>query len=57
MQRHTNHIKARIGRTQQNNKCRLCMDRDETINHIISKLTQKEYKTRLDERGDPQGIG
>ena len=45
----TNHIKARIDKTQQNNKCRLCGDRDETINHIISecsKLAQKEYKTR-----------
>ena len=41
----------RIDKTQQNNKCRLCGDRDETINHIISecsKLTQKEYKTRHD---------
>ena len=47
----TNHIKARIDKTQQNSKCRLCGDRDETINHIISecsKLTQKEYKTRHD---------
>ena len=37
--------------TQQNNKCWLCDDRDETINHIISecsKLAQKEYKTRHD---------
>ena len=45
----TNHIKARIIKTQQNNKCRQCSDRDETINHIIrecSKLAQKEYKTR-----------
>ena len=36
---------------QQNSKCRLCSDRDETINHIISecsKLVQKEYKTRHD---------
>ena len=43
----TNHIKARIDKTQQNSKCRLCSDRDETINHIISecsKLPQKEYK-------------
>ena len=32
----TNHIKARIDKTQQNSKCRLCSDRDETINHIIS---------------------
>ena len=47
----TNHIKARINRTQQNSKCRLYGDRDETINHIISeysKLKQKEYKTRHD---------
>ena len=44
-------IKARIDKTQQNSKCRLCGDRDETINHIISecsKLAQKEYKARHD---------
>ena len=47
----TNHIKARIDKTQQNSKCRLCGDGDETINHIISecsKLAQKEYKARHD---------
>ncbi len=47
----TNHIKARIDKTQQNSKCRRCGDRDETIKHIISeccKLTQKEYKGRHD---------
>ena len=47
----TNHIKARIDKTQQNSKCRLCGDRDETINHMIrecSKLAQKEYKARHD---------
>ena len=47
----TNHTKARIDKTQQNSKCRLCGDRDETINHIISecsKLTLKEYKARHD---------
>ena len=46
-----NHIKTRIDKTQQNRKCWLCSDRDETINHIISeccKLAQKEYKTRYD---------
>ena len=47
----TNHIKARIDKTQQNSKCTLCGDRDGTINHILSergKLAQKEYKTRND---------
>ena len=47
----TNQIKARIHKTQQNSKCKLCGDRDETLNHIISecsKLAQKEYKTRYD---------
>ena len=47
----TNHIKARIDMTQQYKRCRLCGDRDGTINHIISecsKLAQKEYKTRHD---------
>ena len=47
----TNHIKARIDKRQQNSKCRLCSNRDETMNHIISecsKLAQKEYKARHD---------
>ena len=47
----TNHIKVRIGKTQQDNKCGLCGDRDETINPIVgecSKLAQKEYKARHD---------
>ena len=47
----TNHIKARVDKTQQNSRCRLCGDRDETINHMTSecgKLAQKEYKTRHD---------
>ena len=45
----TNHIKARIDKTQQNSKCRLCGGRDVTINHMIneySKLAQKEYEAR-----------
>ena len=47
----TNHTKARIDKTQQNSKYRLCDDRDETISHIMSecsKLAQKEYKARHD---------
>ena len=50
----TNHVKARIDKTQQNSKCRLCGDRDEIINHIISecsKLPQKKYKTRYNWAG------
>ena len=45
----TNHIKARIHKTQQNSRYRLYGERDETINHIISecsKLALKEYKIR-----------
>ena len=47
----TNPIKAKIDKTQQNSKSKLCGYRDETINHIISecsKLAQKQYKTRHD---------
>ena len=45
----TNYVKVKIDNTSQNIKCRLCGDRDETVNHIIkecSKLAQKEFKTR-----------
>ena len=44
----TNYVKAKIDKTLQNSKCRLCGDKDETTNHVISecsKLSQKEYKT------------
>ena len=47
----TVHINARRDKTQQNSKCRVCGDREETIYHIISeccKLAQKEYETRHD---------
>ena len=47
----TNHIKTRIDKMQQNSRCWLGGERDETINHIIrecSKLAKKEYKTRHD---------
>ena len=47
----SNHIKAIIDKTRQNSKCRLCGDRVETTNHIISecsKLAQMEYKVRHD---------
>ena len=46
---------------QQNGKWTSFGEKDETINHKISKCSQlpwKEYKTRHDlgEEGDPQGI-
>ena len=41
----TNHIKARIDKTRQNIKCRLCGDRVKTINQIISKCIK--WVTRL----------
>ena len=34
----TNHIKAKIDKTQQNSKCKRCGDRDETINHILRSI-------------------
>ena len=46
----TNYVKVRIDKTQQN-RCRLCGDGDEMVNHTISecnKLAQKENKTRHD---------
>ena len=43
----TNHIKARIDKTQQNSKCKLCGDRDETINHIIAENLRRR-NIRLD---------
>ena len=44
----TKYVKVKIDKLQQNSKCSLYGDRDETINHIISewnKLTQNVYKT------------
>ena len=47
----TNVIKAKIDKTQEESKCRMCGQVDETVNHIISEcsnLAQKEYKRRHD---------
>ena len=46
-----NNYNVNNNNNRQNSKCRLCSDRDETINHIISEcneLAQKEYKARHD---------
>ena len=44
----THYMKAKIDKMQQNSKCRLCVNRDKTLNHISEcrKLAQKQYKTR-----------
>ena len=56
-QRHKVYLKAIIDKTQQNSRCKLCGEGDETINHLISecsKLAPKE--TQLGGQGDPLGI-
>ena len=35
----TNYIKTKIDNTQKNNKCKLCNNRDETVNCMQMKLT------------------
>ena len=37
-----------IDNAQKNSECMLCDDSDEIVNHIISKLVQKEYKSTYD---------
>ena len=41
----TNYVKAKLDMTQQNRKCRLCGERDETINLTISKHRKMSAKT------------
>ena len=36
----TNNIEAKIDNTQQNIKCRLCEEKDEIINHIVSECSK-----------------
>ena len=47
----TNNIKAKIDKTQENSKCRMCGKTEESLNLVLSewsKLAQKEYKRRHD---------
>ena len=47
----TNAIKAKIGKTQAESKCKLCGKVDETVKHIACEcpiLAQREYKRRHD---------
>jgi hypothetical protein len=45
----TNAIKAKIDKTANDSKCRLCKDKEETVDHLISacsKIAQTDYKER-----------
>ena len=46
----TNYVEAKIDKTQQYSKCRLCGDKDKTINHTVvcCLRAQKEYKIKHD---------
>ena len=47
----TNAVKAKIDKSQTDSLCRMCRQKDETVNHLLSecqKLAQKEYKERHD---------
>ena len=47
----TNTIKAKIDRSQKDSLCRMCRQKDETVNHLLGecpKLAQKEYRRRHD---------
>ena len=45
----TSYVQARIAKTQRNSRCRLCADRDENINRIISEFSKLAQKSiRLD---------
>ena len=41
------YIKAKIDKTQQNSKYRLCADRNKTIDHIISECSKLAHKERI----------
>ena len=45
----TSYAETKIDKTENNSKCRLCGDKDETINHIINECRKLEQKNiRLD---------
>ena len=47
----TNLVKARIDKSQGDSLCRVCRKVDETIDDIVGKLVQKEYRRRHDSLG------
>lgn len=47
----TNAVKAKIDKTRVDSKCRMCLNADETVGHVVcecSKLAQRDYKARHD---------
>ena len=47
----TNNIEAKIDKTQESRKCRMCGKVEENVNDVLSecsKLAQKEYKRQHD---------
>ena len=47
----TNAVKAKIDKTRVDSKCRMCLNTDETVGHVVcecSKLAQRDYKARHD---------
>ena len=36
----TNNIKAKIDKTQENSKCRMCGKAEESVNHVLSKCSK-----------------
>ena len=47
----TNAVKAKIDRSLKDSLCRMCRQKDETVNHLLGecpKLAQKEYRRRHD---------
>ena len=47
----TNTIKTKIDKTSSNSKCRLCNEKEETVDHLVSscsKIAQTDYKERHD---------
>ena len=48
----TKAIKAKIDKSEEDPRCRMCKAKDETVNHLLSdcpKLAQTKYKRRHDE--------
>ena len=46
-----NNMKAKINKTQENSKCRMCGKAEESVNHVLSessKLSQTEYERHND---------